>query len=117
MTNYWAGMEQGKNIRAFASYMEEKVIAICELTVDFSKEIHNPLREMPINEKLFQSAEVLQRQIASLLGCKFYLDSIDNDITLEAIRILIKDLFRLYQNLNEAIVNILGGRMGRRVVC
>lgn len=40
---------------------------------------------------------------------QFSLDEIDNEITLQAFKLLVEDLLVLFQAVNEGVINILGG--------
>ena len=96
------------------------------------------MRKLALSDNLLRETTTLQRQISTLLNCKagilhvlgfllgsyntgtkernrlcasqFYLDEVDNEITLEAFRLLVKELLRLFQVVNEGVINILGER-------
>lgn len=40
---------------------------------------------------------------------QFYLDDMDDDVTMSALRLLVKDLLLLFQAVNEGVINVLGG--------
>lgn len=103
-------MEQGSNIKAYAAYLEERTITSFELKIDYTRSDNRSterINGLTWKAGLEEEVQRLQRQIKSLLDCKFYLDSIDNDITTEALRLLVKDLLRLFQVLNEGVIKIL----------
>ena len=103
-------MAQVRNIKSYAAYLEEKVAAYRELKRDYIKEgdtISIHLRNLSWKEGLGREIEILQRQLKVLLESKFYLDSVDNDVTLEALRLLVHELFRLFQLVNEAVISLL----------
>ncbi|KAL1918402.1 uncharacterized protein VTP21DRAFT_3062 [Calcarisporiella thermophila] len=103
--------EQAKNIHAYAAYLEEKTATFADLKVDIirtrTRGSSSTLRKVPLSEGLLTKVRVLQRQLNSLLSCKFFIDDVDNVITLEAFRLLIHDLLSLFQVVNEGIINML----------
>lgn len=105
------GEVQTKNIHSYAIYLEEKVAVYRELKIDFikatSEEGIGRLRKLTVAKGLLREVKILQRQLAALLNCKFYLDEVDNEITLLAFRLLVKDLLVLFQAVNEGVINVL----------
>ncbi|KAI8584279.1 hypothetical protein K450DRAFT_219073 [Umbelopsis ramanniana AG] len=103
--------EHVRNIREYSAYLEEKVLAYRDLHVDYVKATANGksgrLRRLPVSQGLLRETSVLQRQIAGLLKCQFSLDQIDNEITLQAFKLLVEDLLVLFQAVNEGVINIL----------
>ncbi|KAJ3064504.1 hypothetical protein HK102_008185, partial [Quaeritorhiza haematococci] len=105
------GNAQAKNIRAYATYLEEKVFGFREVGDDFVRSKDERIaifRSLPVEEGLLRQVELLQKQIQALLGCTFYLDEIDNVITLQAFRLLIGDMMQLFHLMNEGVIRILG---------
>lgn len=39
---------------------------------------------------------------------QFYTDDIDDDVSMTALRLLVKDLLVLFQAVNEGVINVLG---------
>ncbi|KAF0441550.1 ANTH-domain-containing protein [Gigaspora margarita] len=105
------GAEQTKNIHTYAAYIEEKVAVYRDLKVDFVREKldngESRLRQLPVEKGLLREVEVLQRQIAALLNCKFFIDEVNNEVTLTAFRLLVEDLLTLFQATNEGVINVL----------
>jgi hypothetical protein len=102
-------MDQSKNIKSYATYLEEKLAVYRELNADYLRtdtDQANRIRSLKF-PALVNDMVALQRQVKVLLECRFYLDSINNDITTEALRLLVKDLMRLFQVVNEGAINIL----------
>ncbi|ORX90862.1 ANTH-domain-containing protein [Basidiobolus meristosporus CBS 931.73] len=102
--------EQTKNIRSYAAYIEEKVLIYRETKKDFTQSKNgenSSLRKLTISQGLLKETRLLQRQISTLLNCNFYLDEVNNEVTLSAYCLLIKDLLKLFQCMNEAVINIL----------
>ncbi|TPX63056.1 hypothetical protein SpCBS45565_g06889 [Spizellomyces sp. 'palustris'] len=109
-TNTPVGYQQSKNLRSYALYLEEKVVGYREIKVDFVRskpEMIARLRSLPVEDGLLKEVELLQRQINALLSCTFYLEEIDNVVTLQAFRLLIGDMMALFHLLNEAVIRIL----------
>ncbi|KAG8926056.1 hypothetical protein FRC00_003318 [Tulasnella sp. 408] len=65
------------------------------------------LRIMTVEKGLLRETKVVQRTIDTLLECKFYLDNLDDELTITALRILVKDLLILFQAVNEGVINLL----------
>ncbi|GBC02872.1 hypothetical protein RclHR1_04870015 [Rhizophagus clarus] len=107
------GAEQIKNIHSYAIYLEEKVAVYRELKVDFAKvtngkgESDGRLKKLTVAKGLLREVNILQRQLDTLLNCKFYLDEINNEITLCAFGLLVKDLLAMFQSLNEGVISVL----------
>jgi len=105
------GAEQNKNIHSYAIYLEEKVAVYRELKVDFanvtSGEVGGRLKKLTVAKGLLREVNILQRQLDALLNCKFYLDEINNEITLGAFSLLVKDLLAMFQSLNEGVISAL----------
>ncbi|RKP09390.1 ANTH domain-containing protein [Thamnocephalis sphaerospora] len=122
---------QTEHIRMYAAYLEEKVMVYRELKIDFVRayagtfaRASDPrsrprtsdgtqpptigrLRRLPVEKGLLKEVATVQRLIAALLRCQFFVDEVDNPVTLEAFRLLIRDLLRLFQAVNEGVINIL----------
>ncbi|KAG9050414.1 hypothetical protein FS837_005487 [Tulasnella sp. UAMH 9824] len=65
------------------------------------------LRIMTVEKGLLRETKVVQKTIDMLLECKFYLDNLDDELTITALRILVKDLLILFQAVNEGVINLL----------
>ncbi|KAI8810392.1 ANTH domain-containing protein [Cladochytrium replicatum] len=105
------GASQFRNIRLYAAYLEEKVVAYRETQKDFvheKAEMVAKFRSIPIGSGLFKDIKYLQQEIDALLNCTFYLGEIDNVVTLQAFRLLLADLMSLFHLLNEGVIRILG---------
>ncbi|CAG8729577.1 16694_t:CDS:2, partial [Racocetra persica] len=105
------GAEQTKNIHTYAAYIEEKVAVYRDLKIDFVREKldngDSRLRKLSVDKGLLREVEILQRQITALLNCKFFIDEVDNEVTLTAFRLLVEDLLTLFQAINEGVINVL----------
>ncbi|KAJ1562499.1 hypothetical protein HK096_008814 [Nowakowskiella sp. JEL0078] len=104
---------QTKNIRAYATYIEERVTTFKDLgeidLVTSKEEMIARIRSAPLKRELLLNVQTLQKLINALLDCSFYHEEIDNVITLQAFRLLIADMLALFHLLNEGVIRILGG--------
>ncbi|KAI3654542.1 hypothetical protein MP228_000596 [Amoeboaphelidium protococcarum] len=135
------GMEQSRNLKGYAAYLEERVAAARDLGKDYLRQNdveygHNRSyssqdayggggstsrssggqnqasskpnslvdRKFPDNKKAIQD---LLRVLESLTTAKPYTDSINNEITDEAFKLMTADLTVLFVLLNEAVVELL----------
>ncbi|KAI7901583.1 ANTH domain-containing protein [Cokeromyces recurvatus] len=100
-----------QNIYLYRAYLDERIIAFRNLKRDYIKETSSKkegrLRHLRIEDGLLKDTTALQRQMESVLKCKFYLGEKDPSITLFAYRMVIEDLLSLFQAVNEGVVNIL----------
>ncbi|KAM6497025.1 ANTH domain containing protein [Amanita muscaria] len=65
------------------------------------------LGSMPVEKGLLRETRMVQKMIASLVECRFYLDSLEDQLTIYALRMLVKDLLILVQACNEGVINVL----------
>ncbi|KAI8637845.1 AP180 N-terminal homology domain-containing protein [Parasitella parasitica] len=92
------------------SYLDERIIAFKNLRGDpatESRKHEGRLRYLLVKDGLLKETTVLQRQMESVLKCKFHLDDKDPQITLFAYKMVVEDLLALFQSINEGVVNIL----------
>ena len=104
------GLEQSKNIKAYASYLEERILSYRDLNFDLVQELdkNNGGKRLAKDwKKLSTQLPSLERMLDRLLSAQFFLDSVNNEITTDAVRLLVVDLMKLFQCLNESIANIL----------
>jgi len=87
------------------------------------------LRVMTVEKGLLRETKVVQKMMDSLIECKvsfniclswrsspcnscsftqFYLDDLEDQLSLTALRMLVKDLLILFQAVNEGVINVLG---------
>ncbi|KAG0178287.1 hypothetical protein DFQ29_003666 [Apophysomyces sp. BC1021] len=106
-----SGVVHIQNIYVYTDYLQQKILAYRELKTDYVKSTMannvGRLRHLSVTNGLLKETMVLQKQISSLLKCKFHLDEVDNSISLCAFRLLVEDLLVLFQAVNEGVVNIL----------
>ncbi|KAH7885870.1 ANTH domain-containing protein [Phlebopus sp. FC_14] len=65
------------------------------------------LRVMTVEKGLLRETKVVQKMIDSLVECRFYLDDLEDELTITALRMLVRDLLSLFQAGNEGVINVL----------
>ncbi|GJE90285.1 ANTH-domain-containing protein [Phanerochaete sordida] len=65
------------------------------------------LRVMTVEKGLLRETKVVQKMIDSLVECRFYLDTLEDELNITALRMLVKDLLILFQACNEGVINVL----------
>ncbi|KIK99369.1 hypothetical protein PAXRUDRAFT_542585 [Paxillus rubicundulus Ve08.2h10] len=69
--------------------------------------IGRKLRVMAVEKGLLRETKTVQTMIDSLVECRFYLDDLEDELTITALRMLVKDLLILFQAGNEGVINVL----------
>ncbi|TCD65050.1 hypothetical protein EIP91_003288 [Steccherinum ochraceum] len=65
------------------------------------------LRVMTVEKGLLRETKIVQKMIDSLVECRFYLDDLEDELNITALRMLVKDLLILFQACNEGVINVL----------
>ncbi|KAI0083855.1 ANTH domain-containing protein [Irpex rosettiformis] len=65
------------------------------------------LRVMTVEKGLLRETKIVQKQIDSLVETRFYLDDLEDELNITALRMLVKDLLILFQACNEGVINVL----------
>ncbi|KAG6374848.1 hypothetical protein JVT61DRAFT_4233 [Boletus reticuloceps] len=65
------------------------------------------LRLMTVEKGLLRETKMVQKMIDSLVECRFYLDDLEDELTITALRMLVKDILILFQAGNEGVINVL----------
>ncbi|KAI0272318.1 ANTH domain-containing protein [Gloeopeniophorella convolvens] len=65
------------------------------------------LRTMTVEKGLLRETKVVQKMMDALIECRFYLDDLEDELTITALRMLVKDLLILFQAVNEGVINVL----------
>ncbi|KAM0329186.1 hypothetical protein ACHAQA_004484 [Verticillium albo-atrum] len=99
---------QGRNIRVYANYLQERAKAYRDTKCDWVRAKESRLEKMSVDKGLLRETESLQRQVAALLKCDIVEDQSSFEVTTTAFRLLVLDLLALFQSLNQAMINILG---------
>jgi hypothetical protein len=66
------------------------------------------LRIMSVEKGLLRETKAVLKQIDTLIECKFYLDNLEDALTVTALRMLVQDLLILFSAGNEGVINVLG---------
>ncbi|KAJ1930551.1 hypothetical protein IWQ60_000161 [Tieghemiomyces parasiticus] len=104
--------DQSKNIRLYAHYLVEKVNTYRDLRVDFVRDKYPSSSQIngdgPVDiSRLLHEIAMVQRQIYVLLKAKFFIDTVDNEVTFSAFRLLINELLKLFQTMNAGVIKML----------
>ncbi|GBE86242.1 ANTH-domain-containing protein [Sparassis crispa] len=65
------------------------------------------LRVMTVEKGLLRETKIVQKTIDALVECRFYLDDLEDELNITALRMLVKDLLILFQACNEGVINVL----------
>ncbi|KAG2088822.1 hypothetical protein BD769DRAFT_1680251 [Suillus cothurnatus] len=65
------------------------------------------LRVMTVDKGLLRETKTVQTMIDTLVECRFYLDDLEDELTITALRMLVKDLLHSFQAGNEGVINVL----------
>ncbi|KAH0582772.1 hypothetical protein H2248_010683 [Termitomyces sp. 'cryptogamus'] len=65
------------------------------------------LRSMTVEKGLLRETKAVHRMIDFLVECRFYLDNLEDELTITALQMLVKDLLILFQAGNEGVINVL----------
>ena len=63
---------------------------------------------MTVERGLLREVNTLQRLLDTLVECRFYLEDKEDEVTMSALRLLVKDLLVLFMSVNEGVINVLG---------
>ncbi|KAI9296776.1 ANTH-domain-containing protein [Neoconidiobolus thromboides FSU 785] len=107
------GFNQVKNIRDYSTYLEHKVLVYSQKKIDFCTTHNNTkINEMfslAINNELIDNINLIQEHLEVLLAAKISENDIDSHISLYAFKMLIRDMLKIYQFLNQGVITILKG--------
>ncbi|KAF8243008.1 ANTH-domain-containing protein, partial [Wilcoxina mikolae CBS 423.85] len=107
LSHYSDGQIQGKNIRNYSNYLNERARTYGDVRTDYVRDGEGKLRKLSVDKGLLREVESVQMQIKALLKCTFLDDEVDNEITLLAFRLLVSDLLELFHVVNEGVINVL----------
>ncbi|KAH9973617.1 ANTH domain-containing protein [Lactifluus volemus] len=65
------------------------------------------LRIMTVEKGLLRETKVVQKLLDALVECRFYLDNLEDELTITSLQMLVKDLLILFQAVNEGVINVL----------
>ncbi|KAI5803768.1 ANTH domain-containing protein [Geopyxis carbonaria] len=107
LIHYSEGQIQGRNIRNYSEYLNERARTYGEVRTDYVRSGEGRLRKLSVEKGLLREVECIQVQIKALLACSFLDGDVDNEITLLAFRLLVSDLLVLFHAVNEGVINVL----------
>ncbi|GAA6032637.1 hypothetical protein JCM8097_004855 [Rhodosporidiobolus ruineniae] len=108
---------EAANISAYGHYLAARIKAYGNLKRDVIRDksdrrAANRLRNLGVEQGLLRETREIQRMIAALVEAKFYADDVDDDLSMTALRLLVKDLLVLFQAVNEGVINVLENFFG-----
>ncbi|KAK4978462.1 hypothetical protein LTR66_010569, partial [Elasticomyces elasticus] len=98
---------QGQNIRRYSDYLRQRAISYAQTKTDHVRSGEGRMKGLSVDKGLLRETENVQGQIKALVKCDLLANEPENEISLMAFRLLIKDLLVLYTVMNEAVMNIL----------
>ncbi|GAA6002979.1 hypothetical protein JCM10207_001927 [Rhodosporidiobolus poonsookiae] len=103
---------EAANISAYGHYLAARIKSYGNLKRDVIRDksdrrAANRLRSLSVEQGLLRETREIQRMIAALVEAKFYADDVDDDVSMTALRLLVKDLLVLFTCVNEGVINIL----------
>jgi len=96
---------QSMFVRKYSQYLEEKVLVYKILGIQFESD--PAVIKTYTVEETFERIPRLQSQFNALLNCRSSKEHINNAITIYAFNLMLKDSFKLYRALNDAIIILL----------
>ncbi|RKF55522.1 ENTH domain-containing protein [Golovinomyces cichoracearum] len=99
---------QGKNIRHYTTYLNERAKAFKETKCDFVRGATSRLEKLTVEKGLLRQTECVQHQITALLKCDVLDNEPENEITITVFRMLVLDLLSLFHTMNTGLIKILG---------
>ncbi|KAJ6504790.1 ANTH-domain-containing protein [Mycena vitilis] len=131
-TGQWDGYQAPENLQNYAAYLDSRIHAYRDLKHDAvrvqsdsnrdarttaavnggplqrSKTLAGrKLRSMTVEKGLLRETRAVHGMLDALVACRFYLDDLEDPLTLTALRMLVKDLLILFQAGNEGVINLL----------
>ena len=114
-----SGHDSVQNLTKYAFYLHSRIETYSVLGRDAIRDRNErraegrgdggeKLRNLTVERGLLREVAALQKLLSLLLECKFYLEDKDDEVTMSALRLLVKDLLILFMSVNEGVINILG---------
>ncbi|SCZ89693.1 BZ3500_MvSof-1268-A1-R1_Chr9g10560 [Microbotryum saponariae] len=103
---------EAPNISAYGQYLACRIKSYANLKRDVIRDkadrrSMSRLRTLTVEGGLLRETREVQRMIATLVESKFYADDIDDEVSMTALRFLVKDLLVLFTAVNEGVINVL----------
>ncbi|KAJ1729264.1 hypothetical protein LPJ61_003612 [Coemansia biformis] len=107
-----AEFEQSKNVRTYAAYLGDKVLAYKAIRID------HVTQRQPAGSQIFikrptdikfmlLEVSTVQKQLHSVLKNRFDSDTLDNEATFSAFRYCLRDMLKLFQVMNFGVMKML----------
>ncbi|PWN90690.1 ANTH-domain-containing protein [Acaromyces ingoldii] len=115
----WQGQDAPRTMSNYAAYIDERIRAYRDLRHDVIRSgdsartrggadaTTHRLRRLTVEKGLLREVAISQRVCSRLLDCAFFLDNLNDDMTLTAFRMTLKDLLAIYSAINEGVINLL----------
>lgn len=109
--------QEAPNLSAYGRYLGIRIKAYGNLKRDVVRDksdrrAANRLRKLTVEQGLLRETREIQRLIAALVESKFYTEDVDDDVSMTALRLLVKDLLVLFTAVNEGVINVLENFFG-----
>ncbi|BGP00224.1 Clathrin coat assembly protein AP180A [Rhodotorula toruloides] len=109
--------QEAANVAAYGHYLASRIKAYGNLKRDVIRDksdrrAANRLRKLTVEQGLLRETREIQRMIAALVDSKFYTEDVDDDVSMTALRLLVKDLLVLFACVNEGVINVLENFFG-----
>ncbi|GAA5863962.1 hypothetical protein JCM3774_004435 [Rhodotorula dairenensis] len=103
---------EAANVAAYGQYLACRIKAYGNLKRDVVRDksdrrAANRLKTLTVDQGLLRETREIQRMIAALVEAKFYTEDVDDDVSMTALRLLVKDLLVLFTAVNEGVINVL----------
>ncbi|KAJ1881457.1 hypothetical protein LPJ57_001599 [Coemansia sp. RSA 486] len=104
--------EQSKNVRTYAAYLNDKVLAYKAIRIDHITQKNPPGSQIylkaPTDIKfMLLEVSTVQKQLHSVLKNRFDSDTLDNETTFSAFRYCLRDMLKLFQVMNLGVMKML----------
>lgn len=114
-----SGHDTAQNLNRYAYYLHTRLKTYGELGRDAVRDRSErraegrgdggeKLRSLTVEKGLLREVSTLQRLLDTLVECRFYLEDKEDEVTMCALRLLVKDLLVLFMSVNEGVINVLG---------
>ncbi|BGP56032.1 hypothetical protein JCM8202v2_003639 [Rhodotorula sphaerocarpa] len=103
---------EGANVAAYGQYLGCRIKSYGNLKRDVVRDksdrrATNRLKTLTVEQGLLRETREIQRMIAALVEAKFYNEDVNDDVSMTALRLLVKDLLVLFTAVNEGVINVL----------
>ncbi|PWN46422.1 ANTH-domain-containing protein, partial [Ceraceosorus guamensis] len=116
----WQGYDAPRSLPSYSLYLDSRVSYYREMHHDVIRSSDaartnggdgggagHRLRRLTVDRGLLREVANAQKVCSRLLDCSFFFDDLNDDMSITALRMALKDLFALYTAINEGMINIL----------